>query len=91
LQFRPKRTDYTIKDVVEILSDVLSKLKEYRFFAEIELQFFRQLLYYMNCILFNALIAKEELCRCMNGIQIKMALTELDEWASKFNYANELK
>eukprot|EP01119_Soliformovum_irregulare_P015841 TRINITY_DN4522_c0_g1_i1.p1 TRINITY_DN4522_c0_g1~~TRINITY_DN4522_c0_g1_i1.p1 ORF type:complete len:817 (+),score=210.20 TRINITY_DN4522_c0_g1_i1:136-2586(+) len=50
-------------------------------------QFFQQLFYRLNQYWFNTLLSRRDLCRCGNGIYMKMALSEVEEWASRISPA----
>jgi DNA repair ATPase RecN len=69
--------------LTNILSEHLEMLHKYHIFDSVIKQFFCQVFYYINTRLFNNLLRQEELCSCGSGFQIKLGLSQLEEWISK--------
>ncbi len=69
--------------LVAVLQTYATHVTEGCVFRSVGAQLFRQLFHYMNARLLNALLEKRAYCRCANGIQIKMAVSQLLEWAAR--------
>ncbi len=81
-----RKTEYTVATLIKILTSIMQEFTDNFVYGSITGQFFRQLMHYINAVLFNTLLKKGELCRCANGIQIKMALSELERWIGRTNF-----
>lgn len=68
------------QSVISVLSAELHQLKLNFISHDITEQFYRQVFYHLNERLFNTLLQRKELCRCGNGVLIKMAVSQLEEW-----------
>eukprot|EP01105_Mastigella_eilhardi_P014866 TRINITY_DN3386_c0_g1_i4.p1 TRINITY_DN3386_c0_g1~~TRINITY_DN3386_c0_g1_i4.p1 ORF type:complete len:1096 (+),score=389.13 TRINITY_DN3386_c0_g1_i4:2667-5954(+) len=72
-----------VVDVIHVLSEAFAHMQDVRVPDPLCLQFFCQLSYWINAQLFNCLLDKADLCTVSNGFQIKLGLSQLDEWFAK--------
>jgi len=70
-----------------ILTEYMELFQKHRVFPSVFQQFFCQIFYYIDAKLFNALMQRKDLCSCHQGFQIKLGLSQLEEWINK--YKNE--
>jgi len=78
-----KSNTVTKVGLTNILAQHLEMLHKYYIFETVIKQFFCQIFYYINARLFNSLLRTEEHCSCGSGFQIKLGLSQLEEWISK--------
>ncbi|KAH3766501.1 hypothetical protein Pelo_1634 [Pelomyxa schiedti] len=78
---RPRQKSDT-KTIIGILSEVLQNAVEAHMPDSVCLQFFCQILFWINTLVFNHLISHPELCTCRTGFQIRLGLSRLDEFVT---------
>ncbi|KAL6050050.1 Chromatin assembly factor 1 subunit A [Balamuthia mandrillaris] len=71
------------KEFTSVLTKALKLLRQQHLFDSVIQQFFCQLFYNTNARIVNTLVDRKELCTCGNGFQIKLGLSQLEEWVSK--------
>eukprot|EP01114_Cavostelium_apophysatum_P012928 TRINITY_DN3019_c0_g1_i1.p1 TRINITY_DN3019_c0_g1~~TRINITY_DN3019_c0_g1_i1.p1 ORF type:complete len:829 (+),score=208.39 TRINITY_DN3019_c0_g1_i1:148-2634(+) len=74
-------TPLDVTAVISLFNEYLHLFKQSFIFPDVQEQFFRQVLYHSNERIFNTLLQRKELCRCGNGVMIKMGVSQLEEWA----------
>jgi len=78
LQFKNTRPIKTAEDVVEILAQTVSILRDQHHLAPTVLtQFILQVFHSIDVFLFNTFIKNEKFCSCSNGFRIKLGLSQL--------------
>lgn len=68
------------KSVSAVMNEMYDALARHFVFDSIKKQFFSQVFYYINACIFNSLLKKRDLCTCGTGFQVKMGLSQLEEW-----------
>jgi len=74
--------------IMALFTEHLQMMKHNYIFKQVQEQFFRQVLYHVNERLFNTLLQRKELCKCGNGVLIKMATSQLEEWGEHVKHLN---
>eukprot|EP00727_Mastigamoeba_balamuthi_P013371 m51a1_g8657 putative dil domain containing protein (247) ;mRNA; f:65404-66336 len=66
-----------------VLSAALQDLRTARVCDAVCLQFFSQVVSYINTILLNTLLKSSHHCTCGTGIQVKLAISRIEEWLQR--------
>lgn len=68
-----------VHGVIGILANTLEALTRNYVADAVISQVFVQVFFYMDAVLFNALVDRKDCCTCTNGFQIKLELSEIIE------------
>ncbi|KAH3745530.1 DIL domain [Pelomyxa schiedti] len=74
-----------IEGVLCILVDLEKGASNTHLPASLCFQIFSQIVHWINATIFNQLLSKPELCTCSNGFQIRLALSELEEFFKRYS------
>lgn len=66
--------------VIAILAEVLQAATEVKLPQAMRKQVAAQLVYCVNAGMFNAFVTRPELCTCSSGFQIRLAMSQLEDW-----------
>jgi len=69
--------------VINILSEVSSATKEVRLAPSIRKQLMSQIVYDIDCTVFNVLIGDKSLCKCDRVLKIRQAMSTVERWLQK--------
>lgn len=67
---------------LDVLEEFFEILRQNYVHPSIIIQFFSQIFYYINSLLINSLNNIKGLCSCVNGFQMKIELSKIQEWVS---------
>lgn len=81
----------TQETLLPILDSYLTIFLENHIPLSLVKQFFTQGFYFINFTLFNTLLNTKRMCTCANGFQIKLELSQLEQWISKTLQIPEIK
>lgn len=81
----------TQETLLPILDSYLTVFTENSIHMQLMKQFFSQAFYFINFTLFNTLLNTKRMCTCSNGFQIKLELSQLEQWISKTLQIPEIK
>ncbi|KAH3756951.1 hypothetical protein Pelo_11260 [Pelomyxa schiedti] len=75
-----------LKSEVETITGILSEFLESAIAARVPdsvcLQFFCQVLFWINTLVFNHLVSHPDICTCSTGFQLRLSLCRLDDFVS---------
>ncbi|ORX78990.1 hypothetical protein BCR32DRAFT_206239, partial [Anaeromyces robustus] len=71
---------YTPQTVINILSSILRVLRTYRVHTSVIQQIIQQLLYYINCEIFNRLLTDSDYCCRSKAMQIRLNISNIEDW-----------
>jgi len=87
----PKKTDHSVKSLTKYLQSCVNRFKNYHLLSDIVEHFMKKISYFINAKCFNGLLQNREFCHCANGLQIKMGITELEEWFMTNGFQSSLQ
>lgn len=70
----------TLSSLIHVMSDIYEKMVENNIPPSVCLHFFAQICFWLNAQLFNKLVSQPELCTCGKGVQIRLGLSQIDEF-----------
>lgn len=69
--------------VHEVLGSLLRAVREAALSEPLQRQYMAQIFYYVDARLVNLLLSQRDLCTCSFGLQLKLAISQLEEWAAQ--------
>eukprot|EP00727_Mastigamoeba_balamuthi_P008001 m51a1_g3821 hypothetical protein (868) ;mRNA; r:283195-286482 len=79
----PRSSKHTTSNILAVLSEASLAIKAGNLPEFLRLQYFQQVCNYINSMVFNMLATQPALCTCGTGLQIKMSLSQIEEWIGK--------
>lgn len=76
-----KKQKCTVHNILKVLTQYSQLLSSNGVCFEIINQFFSQIYYFINAMVFNSLITQKKYCNMGYSIYLKMSLTQLENWA----------
>jgi len=71
------------------LSDVIQSANQVKLYNSIIKQIFQQVFYYINAKIFNTFLTKREFCSYSIALQLKLRISQLEEWVTSFKEMTE--
>eukprot|EP01156_Anaeramoeba_ignava_P002077 Anaeramoba_ignava/a217484_38.p1 GENE.a217484_38~~a217484_38.p1 ORF type:complete len:757 (-),score=256.75 a217484_38:133-2403(-) len=84
-QYQPSKVKISTRTPIHIIEKFFNLLQDNKIKSDIILLIFRQIFCYINRVLFNSLLQRNELCTISNCFQIRLALLDLSTWLTKAN------
>lgn len=81
-----KKQKCTVQSILKVLSQYSQLLSSNGVCYEVINQFFAQIYYFINAMVFNSLITQKKYCTMGYSIFLKMSLTQLENWAIDNKY-----
>jgi serine/threonine protein kinase len=72
-----------LKGVTSLLDELLTSFQTNFVHSELSKTFFEQVFYYLNCLLFNDLITRQERCTRDTALELQAAINYLQQWIEK--------
>ena len=77
--------------ILPVLDKYLEATIGNHLFDSITTQFFADLMAFIDCTLFNELIVTKAMCTCSNAFQIKLELSQFEQWLTQSLKLPELR
>ncbi|ORX57907.1 hypothetical protein BCR36DRAFT_580469 [Piromyces finnis] len=71
---------FSPQTVINILSSILRVLRTYRVHTSVIQQIIQQLLYFINCEIFNRLLTDSDYCCRSKAMQIRLNISNIEDW-----------
>jgi hypothetical protein len=88
IELNGKKVKVSPANIVKILKQYHYLLTSNGVFEDVIKEFFKQVFYFMNNHVLNFMLKKDTYCTMGGSIQLKMGLTQVENWASDQNFSN---